>query len=338
MSNRPISPTALHALVSRALRASGANVTAAEAMAGAVVAAEMDGIPSHGVAYAPIYCEHVQCGKVNGDAKPEVQVQRAGTLRVNADCGFAHPAIDVGLSPLVAAAQRNGIAAMTITRSYNCGVLGHHTERLATSGLIGLGFTNAPASIAPVGAKRPVVGTNPFSLAVPDSSDGTAAILIDQSASVVAKSEVTAHKRRGETLPAGWALDADGNPTTDPDAALAGTMMPAGGSKGFNTGLMTELFAAVLAGAHLGIEASPFSGTVGGPPKTGQCFIAIDPGAFGDNDYAGGLSRLISAIQQEPEIRLPGARRLNNRSRHEKDGLQVDENLLARVEAIAATA
>lgn len=337
MSNQPISPTVLNALVRRALQASGANVTAAEAMAGAVVAAEMDGIPSHGVAYAPIYCEHVQCGKVNGDAKPQVQAQRAGTLSVDADCGFAHPAINAGLPSLVAAAQKNGIAAMTINRSYNCGVLGHHTERLAAEGLIGLGFTNAPASIAPVGAKKPVVGTNPFSLAAPNTTDGTTAILIDQSASVVAKSEVTAHKRRAETLPAGWALDVNGNPTTDPDAALAGTMMPAGGSKGFNTGLMTELFAAVLAGAHLGIEASPFSGTAGGPPETGQCFIALDPSAFGDNDYAGGLSRLISAIQQEPEIRLPGARRLSNRLRHEKDGLQVDENLLARVEAIAAT-
>lgn len=336
MSRRPISPIALNTLVQRALQASGASATAAEAMAKAVVAAEMDGIPSHGVAYAPIYCEHVECGKVNGKAEPVVQQQRAGTLSVDAGHGFAHPAIDAGLPALVKAAQANGVAAMTISRSYNCGVLGHHTERLAAAGLIGLGFTNAPASIAPVGAKKPVVGTNPFSLAVPNSNDGMAAILIDQSASVVAKSEVTAHKRRGQALPAGWALDAEGQPTTDPDAALAGTMMPAGGAKGFNTGLMTELFAAVLAGAHLGVEASPFSGTAGGPPGTGQCFIAVDPGGFGDNDYAGGLSRLIEAIQQEPDVRLPGARRQSNRLRHQKEGLQVDESLLIRVEAIAS--
>lgn len=331
----PISPTDLHTVVERALQASGANATAAAAMAQAVVAAELDGIPSHGLAYAPIYCEHVQCGKVNGQAAPSVVKQRPGTLSVDADCGFAHPAIQAGAPLLTQATRENGIAAMTLSRSYNCGVLGHHVEQLAAAGLMGLGFTNAPASIAPVGAKKPVVGTNPFALAVPDHAGGAAAILIDQSASVVAKSEVTAHKRRNEVLPAGWALDADGEPTTDPDAALAGTMMPAGGPKGFNTGLMTELFAAVLAGAQLGIDASPFSGTKGGPPMTGQCFIAVDPLAFGDNHYAEGLSRLVQAIQQEPEIRLPGARRIANRARHQRDGLQVDQALLKRVEALA---
>lgn len=106
----------------------------------------------------------------------------------------------------------------------------------------------------------------------PNESPEALALLIDQSASVVAKSEVTVHKRRGEALPEGWALDADGNPTTDPAAALGGSMVPAGGAKGFNAGLMTELFAAVLAGAHLGIEASPFAGTQGGAAKDGAVF------------------------------------------------------------------
>ncbi len=306
MSTVTLSAEDLRVRVERALTASGANALAADAMSRAVVAAELDGIASHGLAYAPIYAEHVQCGKVNGHANPVFHKLRAATGRVDADCGFAHPAIEAGLTPLLQMAAECGIASITIHNSYNCGVLGHHTERIARAGLIGLGFTNAPASIAPVGGKKPVIGTNPFSLAVPERSRGELALLIDQSASVVAKSEVTAHKRRGESLPEGWALDADGNPTTDPDAALAGSMVPAGGAKGFNTGLMTELFAAVLAGAHLGIEASPFAGTKGGPPQTGQCFIAIDPGAFGENHFDSGLGRLIAALEAEPEVRLPG--------------------------------
>jgi len=149
-----------------------------------------------------------------------------------------------------------------------------------------------------------VIGTNPLSLAVPERSRGELALRIDQSASTVAKSEVTAHKRRGEALPEGWALDADGKLTTDPDTALAGSMVPAGGTKG-------------------------------GPPQTEQCFIAIDPGASGENHFDSGLGRLIAAIEAEPEVRLPGLRRLGNRVRHERDGVMVDSALLERIEAIA---
>lgn len=336
MSLVTITPDALHHSTAAALIASGASDPVAKAMAHAVVSAELNGIASHGLAYAPIYCEHVQCGKVDGKATPDYSALRPGTGRVDAKCGFAHPAIDVALPPLIEMAHQQGIGAVTIFNSYNCGVLGHHTERLARAGLLGLAFTNAPASIAPVGGRKPVIGTNPFSLAVPDLMNAGVAMLIDQSASVVAKSEVTARKRQGEPLPEGWALDAEGHPTTDPDAALAGSMVPAGGAKGFNAGLMTELFAAVLAGAHLGVEASPFAGTQGGPPQTGQCFFAIDPGAFGDNGFGGGLGRLLEAIAAEEGVRLPGERRLENRARAHQKGLQVDAGLLDRVKAMSA--
>ena len=103
---------------------------------------------------------------------------------------------------------------------------GLHTKRLAEAGLVGLGFTNAPASIAPSGGAKPVVGTNPFSLAVPGETGP--ALLIDQSASTIAKSEVMKHAREGKPIPVGWALDADGNPTTDPNVGLKGSMAPSG--------------------------------------------------------------------------------------------------------------
>lgn len=322
-----LSAETLTAGVAAALERSGATSPTAQSMASAVLAAELDGIASHGLAYVPIYCQHVECGKVNGQAKPDLKTIKPATARVDADCGFAHPAIDLALPHLKTAAQQHGIASVTIFNSYNCGVLGHHTERIAQSGLIGLGFTNAPASIAPVGGKRPVIGTNPYSLAIPDLATGELRLLIDQSASVVAKSEVSAHKRRNESLPPGWALDARGQPTTDPDEALAGSMVPAGGAKGFNTGLMTEMLAAILAGAHLGIDASPFAGTQGGPPKTGQCFIAIDPNAFGENQFAAQLNRLLDAVAAEPEVRIPGERRQKNRQHFAQHGLRADSDL-----------
>lgn len=230
-------------------------------------------------------------------------------------------------------AREVGIACLAISQSYNCGVLGYHVERLAAAGLLGLGFTNAPASIAPVGGTKPVVGTNPFALAVPGPEG--AAFVIDQSASVVAKSEVMKRARNGEAIPLGWALDRDGHPTTDPQAAIAGTMAPSGGYKGVGLGLLTEIMAAALTGATLGIDAAPFSGTLGGPPKTGQFFIAIAPDATSGGLFAERVPALAAAITDQPGARLPGRRRAAARVRADRDGITIDAKLLAQIRALA---
>lgn len=327
---------AIETLAFDALTASGTSASNARSLAAAVAAAELDGIPSHGLAYVPTYCEHVRCGKVVGDAVPRLEALTDVAFRVDAGSGFAHPAIDAGLEAIIAAARTHAIAAVAVHNSYNCGVLGYHTQHLAGAGLLGLGFTNAPASIAPVDGQRPVIGTNPFSLAVPGAGDGETALLVDQSASVIAKSEVMAYARRGETLPEGWAKDAEGHPTTDPEAALAGgTMMPAGGYKGFGAGLMVETLAAALSGAVLGIDASPFSGTAGGPPRTGQCFIAIDPVRFSGGAFDIRVAALLDAIAAQAGARVPGRRRHANRERHSAQGVAVPTELVARIQALA---
>ena len=322
-------------LARRALEGAGASETQAASVARSTRRAEADGIRSHGLMYVPIYAEHVRGGKVIGDAEPTVERTRPGAIRVDAKHGFAHPAIDRGWDAFTAAARENGVAAMTVHNSYNCGVLGHHAERLAEDGLVGLCFTHAPASIAPTGGSTPVVGTNPFALAVPDG-EGGAAFVIDQSASAVAKSEIILRSKSGEPIAEGWALDADGKPTTDAAAALKGTMVPAGGTKGFNVGLTVEVLASCLAGAVLSNEASPFSGPVGGPPATGQCFVAFDPEAFAGAAFRTQISKLVGAIEAQDGARLPGSRKRLNRERIARDGVEVDSALRERIEAYAA--
>ncbi len=217
----------IEALARRSLERAGATPTAATSVARSVAAAERDGIASHGLAFVPIYCAHLECGKVNPVAQPKSAV-RGSVVSVGADTGFAHPAIDLGFAELVPLAEQQGAAVLALMNSYNCGVLGYHTEALAARGLAALGYTNAPASIAPWGGTQAALGTNPFSVAAPDGKGG-AAFVVDQSASVVAKSEVMKRRRLGETLPLGWALDSSGEATTDPEAAMRGTMVPAGG-------------------------------------------------------------------------------------------------------------
>ena len=323
----------IEALALAALTRAGATEANAAPLAAAIAAAEREGIASHGLMYLPVYCEHLACGKVDGRAVPALGRPRPGAVLVDAGTGFAHPAIAAGLPALIDAARTQGIACLAVRNSYNCGVLGYHTAHIAEAGLVALGFTNSPASIAPVGGKRPVVGTNPFSLAVP-GKDGPA-LLIDQSASVVAKSEVIKRARKGEPIPEGWALDANGAATTDPELGLKGSMAPSGGYKGVGIGLLVEVMAAAMTGATLGINASPFSGPVGGPPKTGQFFIAIDPEATSGSDFAARIADLCAAIADQPGARLPGQGRRAARLRADAQGIPVDADILTKARMLA---
>ncbi len=330
-SHVSLTPEEVRRCTVRALVAHGATPESAEAVAAATAAAEVAGVSSHGLAYVPVYCEHLRVGKVDGRADPSTERVRPALLVTDARTGFAHPAIANGFRALVPLARETGIAALAIRNSYNCGLLGYHTDELAREGLVGIGFTNAPASIAPVGGNRPVIGTNPFAVSVPDGSGGLA-LSSDQSASVVAKSEVMKHAREGRPIPPGWALDADGQPTTDPQLAVAGTLVPAGGYMGVGIGLFVELMAAAASGATLGIDASPFSGPAGGPPRTGQFFIGLDAEASSGGAFRERITRLAGAFTDQLGVRLPGAKKAAARRKAaETGGISVPEALYRRV-------
>jgi (2R)-3-sulfolactate dehydrogenase (NADP+) len=296
-----------------------------------ILDAEYSGIKSHGFHYLPIYCNHLKIGKINGQAKPSVDRISRAALKVNADHGFAHTAIDLGLSSLFEMTSQESVAVMSIYNSYNCGVLGFHTKRIAEKGFIGLGFTNAPASIAPIGGMKAVVGTNPFSLAVP--FEGQAQIIIDQSASVVAKSEISVRAKTGESIPEGWAFDSQGKVTTNAQEALKGTMAPSGGYKGFGTGLLVEIFTACIAGGNLGTQASSFAGEDGGPPSTGQFFIAIDAEKF-NSSYKESIQSLIHSITEQEGARLPGSKRQAAFQQNQNQDIEITDQLLERINQI----
>lgn len=321
-------------LAETALRAHGASPAQAGPLARAIAAAERDGVRSHGLMYLPVYCSHLAVGKVIGTAEPVLSHPANAVVVVDAASGFAHAAIARGLPALIAAARTNGVASLAVRNSYNCGVLGYHTEAIAQAGLVAIGFTNAPASIAPWGGRTPVVGTNPWSLAVPDGHGGVR-FVIDQSASVIAKSEVIRRSKSGEALQAGWAFDAEGRPTTDAAQALKGTMAPSGGTKGVNAAVLVEVFAACLAGATLGRHASPFSGPDGGPPRTGQYFLAIDPAPSSGGGFAERIEELARLLGAETDGRLPGGRRLSARATSQSHGITIDDATLTMLHTLA---
>jgi (2R)-3-sulfolactate dehydrogenase (NADP+) len=296
-----------------------------------ILDAEFSGIKSHGFHYLPIYCNHLRIGKINGNASPKLEQISSSSIKVNADNGFAHTAINMGLKLLCEMSKNEGISCMSVNNSYNCGVLGFHTKRIAEKNLIGIGFTNAPASIAPIGSTKPVIGTNPYSIAAPQN--GEVLIIIDQSASVVAKSEISVRAKLDEPIPEGWAFDKDGNVTTNAKDALKGTMAPTGGYKGFGAGLMVEILASCVAGGNLGTRASSFAGEDGGPPSTGQFFIAINPKKF-NSDYDSYLEELVNSIKTQEESRLPGSKRLSKFNENVNKDIFISDELMSRIELI----
>jgi (2R)-3-sulfolactate dehydrogenase (NADP+) len=318
-------------LVVRALTRCRTGEANAWSVARALVGAEADGLKGHGLSRLPSYAAQAKVGKVDGFAEPVASRPRPGVVAVDAAHGFAFPALDRAVEALPEVARRQGIAAAPVRRSHHCGAAGHPVERLAEQGLVALLFANTPAAIAPWGGSKGVFGTNPIAFACP--LPDAAPIVVDLSLSKVARGNILAARQRGERIPEGWALDEAGNPTMDPEAALAGTMLPLGDAKGTALALMVELLAAGLTGATYAAEATSFLDDKGRPPGTGQLILALDPGAFG----AGAVARfgaLARAIEAQPGARLPGRRRLELRKKARAEGLTIADGLLTEIEAI----
>jgi (2R)-3-sulfolactate dehydrogenase (NADP+) len=318
------------ALVVRTLMRCRTGEANAKSVAAALIGAEAEGQKGHGLSRVPTYAAQAKAGKVDGAAKPALAWRRPAAAVVDAGHGFAYPAIDLALQALPKVARANGTAAAAITRSHHCGVLGHPVERLAGEGLLALMFANTPGAIAPWGGAKAVFGTNPIAFACP--LPGKPPIVIDLSLSKVARGNILAAKQKGEKIPEGWALDAQGKPTTDPAAALAGTMLPLGDAKGTTLALMVELLAAGLTGANFAADASSFLDAKGPPPGTGQLLIAFEPAAFGGSlDH---FAALAASVEVQPGARLPGARRLAAREKARREGVTVTDALLAEIEAV----
>ncbi|MDP2293280.1 MAG: Ldh family oxidoreductase [Actinomycetota bacterium] len=309
-----------------ALVSCGASPLQAGPTARSIRDAEADGIRTVGLSYLPTYCEHVICGKVVGNAVPTVVAPRPATVVVDAHLGFCHPAYEAGEQPLADATRANGIGVLAITHSYSAGVLGWFVERLARQGLVAMMFANSSSLMAPHGGTRPFFGTNPLAWAAPRASGDP--VVADLSSSTVAWVKVNAAAQAGEPIPLGWALDSDGNPTTDAAAALAGSMAPAAGHKGSALALLVDVMAGGVAASHFSFEASGFGGNEGGPPDVGQVVIAIDPSATAGDGFLDRLEHEFGSLAAEAGVRLPGDRRLASRAHAEVYGVEVPDDLL----------
>lgn len=326
-------PADAEGLAVRALEKCGASHVSAKSTAAALVAADMDGQAGHGLSRVPSYAAQLATGKIAGAAQPEALRTRPGVYRIDAKRGLAYPALDLSIACLQNAAPECGIASAAIFHSHHIGQAGRTVERLADRGLIALVASNTPQAMAFHGGTRAMLGTNPLAFAAP--LPGRPPLVIDLSLSLVARAKIVAAQKAGKSIPSDWATAADGTPTSDPSAALAGAMQPAGGAKGAALALMVEILCGALAGGQFGWEASSFLDDRGPAPSVGQMLIAFDPAAFSGPEFMNRMAAVLSAAAGEAGVRLPGDRRLASRDKSRTEGLKVTSELHAQLVKLA---
>jgi (2R)-3-sulfolactate dehydrogenase (NADP+) len=258
---------------------------------------------------------------------------RPASVMIDVANGFAYQAFELAAAELPRMARETGIVAAGFTRSHHAGALGLVIERYAQAGMMAFMVSNTPQAMAPWGGARGLLGTNPIAFAAPRPA--APPLVIDLALSRVARGKIMAAAQKGEPIPEGWAMDADGHPTTDAAEALKGALIPIGGAKGAALALMVEVLAAALTGANLSSQASSFFDAEGAPPGIGQFLLVIDPQAFGGDAVAERVGLLAAAVEAEDGARLPGTRRLALREAAAREGVLVDDAALAKIRQIA---
>lgn len=314
-------------LCETAILSLGTSVEAAQSLAVSIVAAEAEGQPAVGFAHLLDYLEALAAGRIDGKAEPTLT--RPAPAVILSDCGggIPHLGFDRAFADLVSTARSFGLCLFVQKNAFTSGALGFFAGRLAAEGLVALAATNGPAMVAPQGATKPVYCTNPLAFAAPQA--GGPPLLIDQSSSATAFVKVRAAAEAGRPIPPEWAIDAEGRPTTDANAAIKGALVAFGGSRGANIALMVEVLAAGLPGASWSLDAPPM-GTGAEGPGTGLFVLAIDPGLI-DPDFPERLAAQTARLRGAYGVHIPGPAKAAAREKAEVNGVFLPSALYRKI-------
>jgi len=295
-----------------------------------LINADLKGVTSHGVQRLPSYLKRLEEGQMAASANPRFIREGGATALLDGDNGFGQVSAAAAVEKVIHLAREFGLGMVGVRNSNHFGTASFFTNQICENRLIGWAISNAPPAMAPFGAKKPLLGTNPLSVAVPSRKQP---IILDMATTVAARGKIRVAAKTGKDIPQGWALDADGNPTTDPHEALRGSLIGIGGPKGSGLALMIELLTGILTGGAWGEQLKQVT-DLSGP--CGTCFTigAIDPFKFIDEDqWEERVSEVIDSWQALPSVfggavMLPGEIELT-KMKENTNGLEVSEGLLA---------
>ncbi|MGH9161356.1 MAG: Ldh family oxidoreductase, partial [Vicinamibacteraceae bacterium] len=326
MVTRRYDPDALRTLVEEISQAGGVPSGDAPVLADALVDADLHGRLTHGVSRLAIYLRRIEAGQIDPHARLRIDERRAGVLVVDAANGLGQVQAMRTLDRLAPRTRAHGLAAATIRRSQHFGALSYYCNWAARRDLILLATTSCEPSMSPEGGCEAFFGTNPIAASFPTGKDWP--VTIDLATSIVARGNIIAASREGRPLPAGWALDPEGNATTDADAALAGTVLAMAGHKGYALALLVELLSSVLSGSAIGSDIGSMYKDLDRPQDVGHFFCLLDIAAFMEPTvFRQRIDRTIDRIKGcrlrpgVEEILVPGERSARNAEANRRLGV-----------------
>lgn len=330
---RRFPPEKVRDLVAAVARAAGVPEKDADIFSDSLVDADVHGTSTHGVSRLNIYIRRIQKGLINPVAEITVDRKRDASMAVDAGNGLGQVQAYKVLKMLLPMARAAGIAAATVRNSQHFGALSFYCNKAAGEDMILFATTNAEPSMAPQGGYQAYFGTNPLAVSFPTEKEYV--IKIDLSTSLVARGNIVAARKRGEAIPEGWALDAEGNPTTDAEKALMGTVLTMAGHKGYALALMVDVFSGVLSGSAFGSSVGSMYRDMGRKQDVGHFFCLMDIDAFMDVAvFKKRISRMIDEIkaskkrQGVEEVLIPGERSFRKAEENREKGIPVGEETI----------
>ena len=325
-------------VITKLLLSVGAEDKEARLVATILVEADLRGIPTHGCAFLPLIVERCAHGLLNIPTKTMLITDEGALAHLDGNNGLGQVAAVEAMQLSIHKARNHGVALALIRNTNHIGFLGYYTMMAAAEGMIGICATNAAASVAPWGGAEPFFGSNPFSIAAPVANG--VPLVLDMSASVVARGKIRRAQRLNEKIPLGWALDETGCPTTDPAEALKGTLLPIAGHKGSGLALFIDLMCGLLSGSRYGRDLLTFHKPLG-PTGVGAMFMAVDIGRFMPlarfetlvNEHAAAIRNSQKAVGVE-RIFLPGEIEADKADASQSRGIEVDSQIIEKINVL----
>jgi LDH2 family malate/lactate/ureidoglycolate dehydrogenase len=324
-----IQPQRLKEISIEILRGLNAADHEAELVAECLVRAEMRGIDTHGVQFLKLLSDRVDGRVIRIPTELQVVREDGVTSILDGGNGLGQVAAHRAMRMSIQKARNFGVGVTLIRNTNHIGILAFYTSLAAEEGMVGIVMSNSAPSMPPWGGAEPFLGTNPLSFAIPGGKEGP--VVLDMSSSVVARGKIRRADRTKEAIPLGWALDETGAPTTDPTAALKGTLLPIGGPKGYGLALMIDVLAGMLSGSSYGPNVKTFHQPLG-PTGIGVLSMAIDIEKFMPlNQFKQLMESYVESIKQSKKakgvsrIYLPGEIELEKERKSLDEGIPLSD-------------
>ena len=319
------------ALVKEILKKLGASEEDSEFVAEATIDADLKGFTSHGLGRFPQYLVSIKSGTINLKEDITIEKETPAIALINGNSGFGQAVSYKAMQIAIKKAKEVGIGCVGVHNTNHFGVTGFYSDLALRENCIGLVIANTDPAIAPLGGSKPLIGTNPIALGIPSETY----ITVDMATSVTARGKIIESKRKGLDLPDGWALDKDGNPTNDPEAALEGSILPFGGFKGYALSLLIEILTGPLVQAGYGLGVSGTASPTQDCTK-GDLYVVIDPTKFGDfGEFVANTEDFVSQVRSTGEnVAIPGDVEVKRIADAEANGVAIDEKLYEQLKQI----